>query len=132
MRRSPPGRSTFPAPPAARVARASCVLLAAAAFVLLAPRAAAAQTPSSQSPADSLLAARVEAAIRAASDLPVDSLRVEVSRGVVSLLGSVVCEECGGTSTPGGTGTVQQSLGAVVRAVSGVEEVRFYVRYRTR
>lgn len=101
------------------------------ALLLLAPQQAAAQAPS-PSEADSLLAARVDAAIRAASDVPADSIRVEVSEGVVSLVGSVVCDDCGGTSTPGGTGTVQQSLGAVVRAVPGVEEVRFYLRYQPR
>ena len=31
------------------------------------------------------------------------------------------CDGCGGSSTPGGAATVQQSLGAVVRAVPGVE-----------
>lgn len=105
-------------------------LLALALAVALVPAGVAAQAPSGQSRADSLLAARVEAAIEAASDLSADSIRVEVSEGVVTLTGSVVCDDCGGTRTPGGTGTVQQSLGAVVRAVPGVERVRFDLVYR--
>jgi osmotically-inducible protein OsmY len=83
-----------------------------------------------QARADSVIAARVEAAIEAASDLRADSLSVAVSEGVITITGSVVCDDCGGTRTPGGTGTVQQSLGAVVRAVPGVERVRFDLVYR--
>lgn len=106
-------------------------LAVAVAMALTAPQGVAAQAPS-ESRTDSVLAERVAAAIEAASDVPADSIRVGVSEGVVSLTGSVVCDDCGGTSTPGGTGTVQQSLGAVVRAVPGVREVRFYLRYRRR
>ena len=90
-------------------------------------------TPASaaaQSPADQALKARVEAALQSASDVPADSITVEVSAGVVTLTGSVVCDDCGGRRTPGGTGTVQQSLGAVVRAIPGVEAVMFRLRYR--
>jgi hypothetical protein len=54
---------------------------------------------------------------------------VQVQGGVVTLSGSVVCEGCGGNATPGGAGTVQQSLGAVVRAIPGVTELRFQLRY---
>ena len=82
-----------------------------------------------QSPADSMLKARVEAALVSASDLPADSITVEVSDGVVTLSGSVACEECGGRRTPPGFGTVQQSLGAVVRAVPGVARLEFKLRY---
>ncbi len=91
-----------------------------------------AQTVQMRTPADSAFAARVQAAIRSASDVPADSLRVvaQVNGGLVDVLGSVACDGCGGNSTPGGAGTVQQSLGAVVRAVPGVEQVRFYLRYR--
>ena len=83
-----------------------------------------------QSPADLALKARVEAALVSASDVPADSISVEVRDGVVTLSGSVVCEECGGRRTPPGSGTVQQSLGAVVRAVPGVARVEFHLRYQ--
>lgn len=79
---------------------------------------------------DDVLRSRVEAAIVAAADLPTDSIAVHVSSGVVTLTGSLICSGCGGNATPGGTGTVQQSLGAVVRAVPGVAEVRFRLIYR--
>jgi hypothetical protein len=52
-----------------------------------------------------------------------------VSDGIVTLTGSVLCDDCGGRSTPGGTGAVQQSVGALVRAVPGVERVEFRLRY---
>ena len=61
---------------------------------------------------------------------PRDSITVEVSDGVVTLSGSVVCEECGGRRTPPGFGTVQQSLGAVVRAIPGVARLEFKLRYQ--
>ena len=83
-----------------------------------------------QSPMDLALKARVEAALVSASDVPADSIGVEVRDGVVTLSGSVVCEECGGRRTPPGSGTVQQSLGAVVRAVPGVVRLEFRLRYR--
>jgi len=97
---------------------------------VLAPHGAHAQTSPGPSRADSVLVARVEAALQAASDLPADSIAVTVLGGVVTLVGSVVCEECGGSRTPSGSGTVQQSLGAVVRAVPGVERVLFELVYR--
>lgn len=83
-----------------------------------------------QSSPDALLADRVETAIMGASDLPVNSIVVEASNGVVTITGSVVCEECGGSRTPPGVGTIQQNLGAVVRAVPGVERVEFDLAYR--
>ncbi len=83
-----------------------------------------------QSPADLALKVRVEAALASASDVPADSITVAVSDGVVTLSGSVVCEECGGRRTPGGFGTVQQSLGAVVRAIPGVVRLEFELRYQ--
>ena len=60
---------------------------------------------------------------------PAYALTVEVSEGVVTVTGSVVCEDCGGRRTPGGFGTVQQSLGAVVRAIPGVQSVEFTLEY---
>ena len=68
---------------------------------------------------------RVTAAVTAASDLPTQNLSVSVQGGLVTISGSLDCEDCGGYRTPGQAGTVQQSLGAVVRAVPGVDEVRF-------
>ena len=83
-----------------------------------------------QAAPDDVLRARVEAALASASDLPADSIAVQVQGGVVTLSGSVLCDGCGGNATPGGVGTVQQSLGAVVRAVPGVRSLRFALRYR--
>ena len=91
--------------------------------------AASAAPASGQTSADADLRARVEAAIASATDVPSDSITVQVRAGVVTLSGSVVCDGCGGSSTPGGSATVQQSLGAVVRAVPGVERVEFRLRY---
>ncbi len=81
---------------------------------------------------DELLQERVEAALAAASDVPADALSVVVIDGVVTITGSVVCQECGGRRTPPGAGTVQQSLGAVVRAIPGVESVEFELEYELR
>ena len=78
---------------------------------------------------DEVLQERVEAALASASDVPADALTVVVSDGVVTITGSVVCQECGGRRTPPGFGTVQQSLGAVVRAIPGVESVEFDLEY---
>lgn len=111
-------------------------VLSAGAFALAAPTAAAAQaqSPSAGAPAvadaDATLRARVEAALATAADVPGDSVTIDVSGGVVTIAGSVLCAGCGGNATPGGSGTVQQSLGAVVRAVPGVERVVFRLRYR--
>ncbi len=85
-----------------------------------------------QSASDDVVKRRVEVALESASDLPADSITVEVRNGVVTLTGSVVCDECGGRRTPGGFGTVQQSLGAVVRAIPGVESVEFRLEYAPR
>jgi len=99
-------------------------LLAAASLV------AAPTTSAAQSRADSVLTARVQAAVRAATDLPADSISVSARGGVVTLKGSLLCGDCGGNGTPGGTSTIQQSLSAVVRAVPGVERVVFDLVYR--
>jgi len=103
---------------------------ALAAFALLSLGLAA--PVSAQASPDDALRARVEAALASAADLPADSLAVSVARGVVTVTGSVLCDGCGGNATPGGAGTVQQSLGAVVRAVPGVVDVSFVLRYRPR
>jgi hypothetical protein len=80
---------------------------------------------------DDVLRGRVEAAVASASDLPENAITVEVSNGVVTLTGSVVCEDCGGLRTPGGSSTIQQSLGAVVRAIPGVQRLDFELEYET-
>ena len=74
------------------------------------------------------LTGRVQAALASASDLPRE-LSVEVSDGVVLISGALACEDCGGNRTPGNIGTIQQSLGTVVRAVPGVTEVQFQLDY---
>ena len=78
--------------------------------------------------ADRELAGRVRSALESASDLPPE-LSVEVTDGVVLISGALVCEDCGGNRTPGNIGTIQQSLGTIVRAVPGVAEVRFQLDY---
>jgi hypothetical protein len=52
-----------------------------------------------------------------------------VNAGVVSVSGSLSCEDCGGLRTPGNVGTIQETLGAVVRAVPGVDSVQFSLAY---
>ena len=74
---------------------------------------------------DEQLAQDVESAIASSSDLPGSGLVVQATGGVVFVSGSIDCEECGGFNTPGGIDTIQQSLGAVIRAVPGVERVEF-------
>jgi osmotically-inducible protein OsmY len=84
---------------------------------------------SAQNSADDRLKARVESALEKASDVSASSIAVTVSEGVVTLTGSVACEECGARRTPAGFASVQQSLGAVVRAIPGVERVAFDLQY---
>ncbi len=110
--------------------RTSTFQLAVAICVVAVANLGVTASAAAQSPADLALKARVEAALLSASDVPADSITVEVSDGVVTLSGSVVCEECGGRGTPPGFGTVQQSLGAVVRAVPGVARLEFRLRYQ--
>lgn len=83
-----------------------------------------------QSTGDEQLRQRVEQALEGASDLPADAITVSVRDGIVTLRGSVVCDTCGGSRTPPSFGTVQQSLGAVVRAIPGVARVRFDLKYQ--
>lgn len=73
---------------------------------------------------DAELQAQVEALLGRQSDLP-PGLEVSVSAGVVIIGGSLECADCAGWETPGSGGSVQQSVGAVVRAVPGVVEVQF-------
>ncbi len=103
--------------------------LGLAALVVLVLSACTLGIAGAQSSADAALEARVTAAIENASDLPDGTLAVDASDGVVRISGSVACEDCGGMLTPGGVQTIQQSLGAVVRAVPGVERVEFELAY---
>ena len=84
---------------------------------------------SSSATIDAQIKSRVESAIASADDLPA-GFTVEVDEGMVLIEGSVVCEGCGGLRTPGHVGTIQQSLGAIVRAVPGVMSVEFSLNYR--
>ena len=77
---------------------------------------------------DNRIQAQVESALASAADLP-GGFTVEVNEGIVLISGSMACEDCGGLRTPGNIGTVKQSLGGVVRAVSGVMRVDFDLSY---
>ena len=62
---------------------------------------------------DDVLKTRVETALASASDVHADGLTVAARRGVVTLTGHVA------------SGTEQQAVGAIVRAIPGVEGVSF-------
>jgi osmotically-inducible protein OsmY len=64
-------------------------------------------------PGDELLKSRVEAALAGAADLDDAAIAVQVHHGVVTITGRVA------------SATEQQSVGAIVRAVPGVSDVRF-------
>jgi len=102
----------------------------AAAVIAVSLAACAAGVSGTQSSTDAALEARVAAALSGASDLPTDAFDITADGGVVHIAGSVACEECGGMRTPGGVQTIQQTLGAVVRAVPGVERVEFDLTYQ--
>ena len=93
-----------------------------------APVAVASNVSESDLAIDANIKSQVESALANASDLP-ESLTVAVTEGAVLISGSVVCENCGGMRTPGNIGTIQQSLGGVVRAVPGVMRVNFDLSY---
>ena len=67
-------------------------------------------------PNEDTLEARVEAALASAADVNGAGITVDASDGVVTLTGQVA------------SGTQQQSVGAIVRAVPGVRDVRFLLR----
>lgn len=73
---------------------------------------------------DGRLKAQVEAALASTSDVP-QGLNIEISQGHAHISGSLSCEDCGGMRTPGNIDTIQQSLGAIVRAVPGITDVEF-------
>ncbi len=112
--------------------RTSTIQLATAICAVAVASLGVPATAAAQSPEDEVLKVRIVAALQSATDVPADSITVAVSDGVVTLTGSVVCQECGGRRTPNGFGTVQQSLGAIVRAVPGVESVKFKLEYEPR
>ena len=89
-----------------------CLGVALNAVAMAGPSACAAREIQSTSD-DAVVKARVEAALNGASDLNAVDVTVDVSRGVVTLTGRVA------------SGTEQQSLGAIVRAIPGVREVSF-------
>ena len=41
-----------------------------------------------------------------------------------------ICDMCGGSRTPPGVRTIQQSLGAVVRAIPGVKRIEFDLNFQ--
>lgn len=73
---------------------------------------------------DDQLTLQVEAALASTTDVP-RGLIIEVSQGHAHVSGSLSCEGCGGMRTPGTIDTIQQSLGAIVRAVPGITGVEF-------
>ena len=75
---------------------------------------------------DERIKMQVTSVIENASDLP-PGFQVEVTEGCEDT-GSVLCDECG-YRTPGHIGTIQQSLGGIVRAVPGVMRVDFDLSY---
>lgn len=79
---------------------------------------------SSSAQADAQLQSRIETVLASTPDVP-PALRVAVSDGRVTISGSLACEDCGGRQTPAANGTIQQSIGAIVRAVPGVMDVEF-------
>lgn len=101
-----------------------------AAIAMLALCACASGTDATRSGADAALEARVAAAIANASDLPAAAFSVAAGDGVVRITGAVSCEDCGGMQTPGGIQSIQQTLGAVTRAVPGVQRVEFDLEFQ--
>jgi osmotically-inducible protein OsmY len=77
-------------------------------------------------PSDEALKARVQAALVNASDVPGRDITVDVKAGVVNLTGRVPSDGMRGSAYPGAF--LQQSVGAIVRAIPGVKDVRFSVQ----
>jgi osmotically-inducible protein OsmY len=104
--------------------RTTLTLLLLTLVLGIAACAPALETETESATRDEQIRIRVAAVIAQAADLP-QQIAVEVREGIVFISGSLDCEGCGGLRTPGNIGTVQQSLGAMVRAVTGVNEVVF-------
>jgi hypothetical protein len=78
-------------------------------------------------PSDEALKARVQAALASATDVPGRDITVDVKGGVVNLTGRVPSDAMRGAAYPGAF--LQQSVGAIVRAIPGVKDVRFSVQF---
>jgi len=105
------------------------VSLAVLIFAACALAACAPDADNAPDSPDAALEARVAAAISSATDLPANAFAVSANDGAVTITGSVACENCGGLQTPPGIQSIQQTLGAVVRAVPGVRSVEFDLEY---
>ncbi|NQV69876.1 MAG: BON domain-containing protein [Pseudohongiella sp.] len=103
-----------------RLTRLSCLFL----FFLIALSACDSGRDADAISSDDQLKAQVEAAFASTSDVP-QGLSIEVSQGKAVISGSLSCEDCAGMSTPANYGTIQQSLGAIARAVPGITGVEF-------
>lgn len=97
------------------VAAVACVALAVTTVAVTGTSGCAARQAGTTT-GDEVLKARVEAALASASDVHAAGITVDARRGVVTLTGRVA------------SGTEQQSVGAIVRAVPGVGSVFFSLR----
>ena len=98
-----------------KVATIICVALAVTAAAATGTSGCAAREART-TPGDAVLKARVAAALASASDVNAAGITVDARRGVVTLAGQIA------------SGTEQQSVGAIVRAVPGVRDVFFLLR----
>lgn len=86
----------------------------------------AAEPQGARKSSDEALKTRVQAALMSASDVPGREITVDVAGGVVTLKGQLSSDSMRGVAYP--TAILQQSVGAVVRAVPGVKDVRFLLQ----
>ena len=100
---------------ARRVAFLALVTLIVSAAVGCVTRAVT--TTTSDGVDDEVLTERVATALASASDVDADRITIEASGGVVTVNGLVA------------NGLEQQSVGAIVRAIPGVEAVRFSLAF---
>ena len=96
-----------------KVLTIACVMLAVSAAAATGASGCAAREGRTAETRDEVLKARVESALGSASDVHIGGLTVGVTHGVVTLSGHVA------------SGTEQQSVGAIVRAIPGVKDVFF-------
>jgi hypothetical protein len=83
----------------------------------------AAEPQGARRSSDEALKARVHAALMSAKDVPGREITVDAAGGVVTLKGQLSSDSMRGVAYP--SAILQQSIGAVVRAVPGVKDVRF-------
>jgi molybdate transport system substrate-binding protein len=83
----------------------------------------AAMPQDAQARSDEAVKTRVEAALKGNSDLGGAEIAVAVDQGIVTLSGRVSSERLRGGTYPGAD--LKQNLGAIVRMVPGVKDVRF-------